>query len=108
MKEQELMVYRKLCQEADDLRKRIKQESNQEIIQSYRAKLTEAEQKKTEIEQFISRIADPELRLIFRYRFLDGKRLAVIGTELSMDRSSVGKKINAYLKLSPNSHLKRL
>ncbi len=108
MRDQELKAYRKLCREANDLRQRIKQERNQEIVQSYKAKLSEAEQKRKEIEQFISEIADPELRLIFRYRFLDGKRLAAIGTELSMDRSSVGKKINAYLKLSPNSHFKRL
>lgn len=108
MKEQELRAYRKLCQEADDLKQRIEREDNPKIAQTYKIKLAEAEQKKEEIERLISEIVDPELRLIFRYRFLDGKRLAEIGTKLSMDRSSVGKKINAYLKLSPNSHFKSL
>ena len=66
--------------------------------------LPKAERKKLEIEHFVEGIPDPELRLIFRYRFLDGMKLSDIGDKLMMDRSNVGKKINAFLKLSHNSH----
>ena len=131
MTEKELKDYRKLCREADDLRKRIEKEKKQEIpiisgkvrgsmkefpyiethvgvemyepeameasmerIRRYKAKLLEAEQKKLEIEQFVEQISEPELRLIFRYRFLDGMKQSEIAKEMNMERSGISKKIS--------------
>ncbi|MCI8627763.1 MAG: sigma-70 family RNA polymerase sigma factor [Lachnospiraceae bacterium] len=136
MTEQELKSYRKLCREADDLRKRIEKEKKQEIpiisgkvrgsmrefpyiethvgvemyepevmeasmerIRRYKAKLLEAEQKKLEIEQFVEQISEPELRLIFRYRFLDGMKQEVIARKLNMTQSNVSKLISKKMKL---------
>lgn len=69
-----------------------------ERIRRYQTKLLEVERKKLEIEQFVEEIPDPELRLIFRLRFLDGMRLADIGDRLAMDRSWIGKRIRKYLE----------
>ena len=136
MTEQELKSYRKLCREADDLRKRIEKEKKQEIpiisgkvrgsmrefpyiethvgvemyepevmeasmerIRRYKAKLLEAEQKKLEIEQFVEQISEPELRLIFLYRFLDGMKQEVIARKLNMTQSNVSKLISKKMKL---------
>lgn len=57
-----------------------------------------------EIESFIDSIDDITLRLIFRYRYLDGLTQEQIGRILHMDRSNVSKKIDAYFKDSHNSH----
>lgn len=73
-------------------------EVSKERIRRYQEKLLEAERKKLEIEQFVEEIPDPELRLIFRLRFLDGMRLADIGDRLAMDRSWIGKRIRKYLE----------
>lgn len=136
MTEKELKDYRKLCREADDLRKRIEKEKNQEIpiingkvrgsmrefpyiethvgvemyepevmeasmerIRRYKEKLAEAEQKKLEIEQFVEQISEPELRLIFRYRFLDGMKQEVIARKLNMTQSNVSRLISKKMKL---------
>ena len=53
------------------------------------------------VEEFINKIGDDEMQLIFSYRYIEGNNLQEIGEILNMDRSTVGKKINSYLKLSP-------
>ncbi|MGN0506651.1 MAG: sigma-70 family RNA polymerase sigma factor [Lachnospiraceae bacterium] len=55
------------------------------------------------VEQFIDRIPDSELRLIFQMRYIDGKKLREVAMELNEDLSGIGKKITAYLKVSNNS-----
>lgn len=58
--------------------------------------------KQTEaVEEFISNIADEDLQLIFSYRYIEGWKLQEIADKLSMDRSTIGKKINTVLQLSP-------
>lgn len=78
-------------------------ETRDRLIWLYQKAKEQAEQKKLEIEQFIEHIPDPELQMVFRYRYIDGKKLMDIGEEIGMDRSGVGKKIRGYLKLSHNS-----
>jgi RNA polymerase sigma factor (sigma-70 family) len=70
-----------------------------ERIRRYQTKLLEAERKKLEIEQFVEGISDPELRLIFRYRFLDGLKQVEIAKRLNMTQSNVSKLISKKLKL---------
>lgn len=49
------------------------------------------------IENFISSIEDIDLRLIFRYRFLDCMNWDDIGIKVGYDRTSVSKKVRNYL-----------
>lgn len=49
------------------------------------------------IENFISSIEDIDLRLIFRYRFLDCLNWDDIGKKIGYDRTSVSKKVRNYL-----------
>ena len=73
-------------------------DARDKLIRLYRQARDQAEQKKLEIEKFIEGIPDPELQLIFRYRYIDGKKLFDIGNELGMDRSWLGRKIHKYLE----------
>ena len=56
-----------------------------------------------EVESWIEAIPDGMTRRCFRMRYVDGMSLRQIAWKLNMDRSNVGKKINDFLKLSPNS-----
>lgn len=57
-----------------------------------------------EMERFVDDIEDSELRLIFKYRFIDGMKLNDIADEISLDRSVIGKKIRKYMDLPPLPH----
>lgn len=74
-------------------------EASAERIRRYQAKLLEAEQKKLEIEQFVEEIPDPELRLIFRLRFLDGMKQAEIARKMNVERSGISKKISKVFEI---------
>lgn len=74
-------------------------EASAERIRRYQAKLLEAERKKLEIEQFVEEIPDPELRMIFRLRFLDGMKQVAIARKLNMTQSNVSKLISKKLRL---------
>jgi len=51
------------------------------------------------IEEFIKAIPDSELRQIFEYRYIDGKRQWEIAEVMHLDRSYISKKITKYLAL---------
>ena len=61
------------------------------------------EEKMLQVEQYIDKIEDSELRQIFEMRYMEGKKLEEIAEVLSQERSGIGKKITAYLQLSHNS-----
>jgi len=65
------------------------------------AKVIMLQQLEDEIEAFIDSIPDVTLRLIFRYRYLDGLTQEEIGKRLHIDRSRISRKIDGYLK---NAH----
>lgn len=73
------------------------------LMRIYERRKEEAEEAMLRIEQYISSIADSEIRQIFQMRFIDGMKQEIIAKNMKMDRSSVSKKINAYLKVSHNS-----
>lgn len=56
-----------------------------------------------EVEAWIEAIPDGLTRRCFRMYYVDGLSLHKVGDKLHMDRSSVGKKMNRFLQLSPNS-----
>lgn len=56
-----------------------------------------------EIEEFIAAIPKAETRIIFEMVYQDGISHEKVGEAVGIERSSVTKKINDYLKLSHNS-----
>lgn len=61
------------------------------------------EEKMLEVERYIDKIEDAELRQIFEMRYMEGKKLHEIADALNQDLSGIGKKITAHLQLSHNS-----
>ncbi len=55
------------------------------------------EEKMLEIERYIDKIEDAELRQIFEMRYMEGKKLREIAEVLNLDLSGIGKKIGNYL-----------
>ncbi|WP_167957953.1 hypothetical protein [Anaerosporobacter faecicola] len=71
------------------------------LIATREKKKKELEAKALEIETFINSIEESELRLIFRYRFIDGLRQTEVGNLVNLDRSRISRKISDYLQ---NAH----
>lgn len=60
-----------------------------------------------EIEDFVSGITDSVTRRIFRIYYIDGRKNMTqrdVAKKIHLDRSSISKKVDAYLKVSHNSH----
>lgn len=71
------------------------------LISIREKKKKELADKALEIESFINCIEDSELRMIFKYRFIDGLRQTEVANLVSLDRSRVSRKISDYLQ---NAH----
>jgi hypothetical protein len=136
MTDKELLQYRKLIREAEDLQDRIdklydkdidtahstvrgssknfpftefhfgvcvddpKQISDRDnMIAAYQERLSRARNEALRIEQFINSIPDSELRQIFEYRYIDGKRLREIGDLMNTDFTCISRKIKAFINL---------
>lgn len=76
------------------------------LLKMKRKRREKAEKKVLEIEDFISSIPDSETRQIFELYFLDGMRQQDIAEKLNIERSTVSKKINAYIRFHTNHILK--
>lgn len=61
-----------------------------------------------QVEEFIESIPDSLTRRIFRMCYLDGHTQKHVADKINLDRSTVTKKIDKYLKVSPNSPKKTL
>lgn len=64
------------------------------------------EEKMLEVERYIDKIEDAELRQIFEMRYMEGKKLREIADEVNLDLSVVGKKITAYIEFANNAKKK--
>ena len=53
-----------------------------------------------EVEDYINRIGDTEIKEIFELSFIEGKKQDEVAEIVNIDRSYVSKKISDYLKLS--------
>lgn len=73
------------------------QEKAAELKEEWLEKRVSALEEYIRIEKYISSIEDIDLRLIFRYRFLDCMNWDNIGIKLGYDRTSVSKKVRNYL-----------
>ena len=71
-------------------------------------RLEQLQKEVDEVEEWIEAIPDGTTRRCFRMVYIDGMTLDVVGKNLNMDRSTVGKKINNFLQLSHNSHKSHL
>lgn len=86
--------------------------SSNTTIQQRRAELVEkiinarlsALEEYLKIESYIETVEDSEIRQIMRYRYLDLYGWYKIGEIMNYDRTTVSKKLRAYLKHSHNSH----
>lgn len=56
-----------------------------------------------EIEQFIAGIPDSIDRQIFEFTYLDGLKQWEVADKVGLERSSISKRIDSYLKVSHNS-----
>ena len=77
------------------------QEKRMILIEKYTEKLEKAIEKALEelikIEEFINSIEDPEVRIIFRYRYIELKNWEEIAKLVFMSRASVCRKHQEYL-----------
>lgn len=53
-----------------------------------------------EVEEFLDKIEDAEIKEIFELLYVDGKKQREVAKQFNIDRSYVSKKINGYLQLS--------
>ena len=74
-----------------------------EVIALLKDRQRRCEDKMLQVERYIDKIEDAELRQIFEMRYMEGKKLEEIAEALNQERSGIGKKITAYLQLSHNS-----
>lgn len=56
-----------------------------------------------ETEQWVEDIPDSQMRRIFRMYYLDGMTYRQIANKMHMDKSTVGRKIDVFLKVAPNA-----
>lgn len=56
-----------------------------------------------ETEQWIEDIPDSQMRRIFRMYYMDGETYRQIAKKMHMDKSTVGRKIDNFLKVAPNA-----
>lgn len=73
----------------------------EQVIKKLQAKKDKLQDLEDEIESFIDSIDDITLRLIFRYRYLQGMTQEEIGRKLHIDRSRISRRIDCFLK---NAH----
>ena len=64
----------------------------------FRKRIEELEKSCEEVESFIESIQDSLTRRVFRMKFIEGKTMETIGRKVGLDRSSVSRKIDRYLK----------
>ena len=73
------------------------------MLRIYQKRQKSIEHRLLEIEEFIDHIEDTEIRQIFEMRFIEGKKQKLIAEAMHLERSSVSKKISAYLRFFYNS-----
>lgn len=70
----------------------------------WRQRKEQLEDECRQVEDFIEGIPDSVTRRIFRMYYIDNMTQRQIAGQLSLERSTISKKIDAFLKVSHNSH----
>lgn len=79
-------------------------EKHDRLHEKYAANKKQLEEECKAVESWIENIRDSLTRRIFRMYYIEGKTQQQVSDKVHMDRSNISKKIDAYLKLSHNSH----
>lgn len=74
-------------------------EKERRLRERYETRLTKLQADCDETEQWIEAIPNSQTRRIFRMRFLEGMILEQIGKKVHVDKSTVSRKIENFLKL---------
>lgn len=77
-------------------------------VDRYRKRLAKLKEECTEVEEFVEGIEDSMTRRIFRMYYIEGASQEQVARSVGMERSSVSKKIDKFLKLSHNSQNSQL
>ena len=78
------------------------------IEQKYKNRREKLKEECRQVEEYIESISDSLTRRIFRMYYIDGYTQRQIANRLNMERSTVSKKIDSFLKVSHNSHKSHL
>ena len=79
-------------------------EKERRLRERYEIRVAKLQADCEETEQWIEAISDSQTRRIFRMYYLEGATQQRIGERLHIERSTVSKKIEAFLKVSHKSH----
>lgn len=63
--------------------------------------LQKLQRERARLERYIGGVEDAEIRLIMRLRHINGMTWEDIGAEINLDRRTVSRKYNAFLKICP-------
>lgn len=66
----------------------------------YQKRIEDLQKSCDEIEAFVEGIQDSLTRRIFRMTYLEGKTMEAVGRKVGLDRSSVSRKIEKFLKVA--------
>lgn len=78
------------------------------IEQKYKNRREKLKEECRQVEEYIESISDSLTRRIFRMYYIDGYTQRQIANRVNMERSTVSKKIDSFLKVSHNSHKSHL
>ena len=78
-------------------------DKEQRLRARYESHLNKLQKECDETEQWIEAISDSQTRRILRMRYLEGKTLEQVGKKTYMDKSTVSRKIDNFLKIATNA-----
>ena len=78
-------------------------DKEQRLRARYKDRLLKLKKECEETEQWVEAIIDSQTRRIFRMRYLEGKTLEQVGKKTYMDKSTVSRKIDNFLKIATNA-----
>lgn len=73
------------------------------LRERYKTRLEKLKADCEETEKWIEDIPDSQMRRIFRMYYMDGETYRQIAKKMHMDKSTVGRKIDNFLKVAPNA-----
>lgn len=82
----------------------VDREKHYQLEEKYKSRRDQLKEECRQVEEYIESISDSLTRRIFRMYYIDGYTQRQIANKVSMDRSSVSRKIDNFLKVAHNSH----
>lgn len=86
----------------------VDREKYYELEEKYKNRRDQLKEECRQVEEYIESISDSLTRRIFRMYYIDGYTQRQIANRVNMERSTVSKKIDTFLKVSHNSHVSHL